>query len=322
VVRQSSAKALFAGSIPAPASNQVPVKVCGRWWPSEETDCKHFCKIRERARASSDSRRVHDNHSHPMTKNTHTITFTAGADYVAAIDRFAAAMNRTRTNAIRCIIHSWCVKNPGVLQLAGFPSDQSLCGWVSGKLQERRSGPHLPTNPLKFDSCPLSQQPPDVRVQVAVDEDMAEAISVCAEETSMNRPSRVVFQMVRTHLIFSPLGIELPEFPEWQQLSLWVRAHIQARNGGAGDRQPTFSPRERFGWLATARPSSRLIASFRSESAPRRPARISPREFRLQQARWADVQVQRELFGDRELSVRALHCRAIRADLSRRRSCL
>jgi hypothetical protein len=200
-----------------------------------------------------------------MNKNTRTITFSATEDFLRALDVFARYHNRSRAKAIETVVKFFLIKFPGHVLFLGFPSDQSLCGWVKAKLREA-SGHQtdLPEHAVDYNGCPL----PDVGLgrklplRVALDEDIAEALSLSADETYTSR-SRIVFSMVRAFLISTPAHLHLPEFPRWQQLALWVGAHIQARHGmkaiiGDDERHPTFSPWERFG-LA---PDGKTVIAF------------------------------------------------------------
>ncbi len=83
-------------------------------------------------------------------------------------------------------------------------------------------------------------------VRFTLDDDEWEALQWHAQYVHsycLGNVSKTVRAIVRTHLLNHPFGIEMPSFPSWQHLSLWVRANIErAKFGG-----PRLDPLERFG---------------------------------------------------------------------------
>jgi len=195
------------------------------------------------------------------------VQFTESADYLAALDRFAANENRSRQNAVECIVWKWLVSSPDSLPIFSFPCEQSLEGWVCENIRAAQGLPGPPIPPHdKFNLCPLEAPAEKVRVRVKLERrdkngTLNTAVRVFASYFSLH-PAVVVRQMIRVELLRSPSRLEMPWFPRGQSLPLWVGLHVQeakARLAAGAPRSaaPVYSPRERLG---LSRDGERIIS--------------------------------------------------------------
>ena len=179
-------------------------------------------------------------------KKTVPFQFTCTADAAAALDYYAKGENRSRSNTVQAIIDSGLILRPNSLAFLGFPPEQSIRGWIESNQRRATAGTHfVPINPFEFSDSPLTIEGAmqRVNVRVSLQKDSLEALRYAAKSLYGISVSRVVWSIVRAHLIRDPLKIKMPDFPRCQSLYLWVRANIEREKFGGHE----VSPLERFG---------------------------------------------------------------------------
>lgn len=190
-------------------------------------------------------------------RTTNRIQYTCTANELEALDYYSDLENRTRADTIHAILRRSLIVCPSYIALIGFPHDQSLRKWIEAhqRLARGESADFDPEKPVAFSLAPLSTMESErkAKVEITVNKEMHEALRAFSDHALTSFPvGKTARHIVRSHLISEPYGIEMPSFPRWQQLSLWVRANIERFNKswGTDHREPPVSMWERFGLSA------------------------------------------------------------------------
>jgi hypothetical protein len=164
-----------------------------------------------------------------------------------ALDYYSEIHGLTRAVMVELLLRRWLILNPGSLVVVSFPANQCLRAWLEYN-QRTASGELIagfdPENRQTFAGKEVAAGSQAVEtIRLKIDAELSAALRWQSRSCWLGGSPGMVRHIVRTHLITEPLGFEMPQFPRWQHLELWVRANIECAKFGG----PPVDSWERFG---------------------------------------------------------------------------